>query len=114
MKDVLLELDEVFKQYLQHDLEFSVNSKIIKAGKLFLFEHGYFNFIFHIKTKMKSVSLKIPIPFDFVLTPHNVEMNYKIEAFTNNIPAISDAVDRIKVKNPSKFYNNILTIKMVQ
>lgn len=113
MKDVLLELDDLLKLHLQKDLEFSINNKVLKTGKFYLFEHGYFNFVFYIRTKTKNATLKIPIPFDFVQKPDRIELDYRISTFTNGIQPIVDVVERMKFKNPSKYYNNILTIRIL-
>lgn len=114
MKDILFELDILFKNTLQKDVEFYLNNKLLKSGKFYLFEHGHFNFVFFIKTKTKDSSLKIPIPFDFCVKDDIIELNYKMEKFTNNQMNLKTLVERLKSKTPSKYYDNVLVIKVLQ
>jgi len=113
VKDILLELDSIFKTFLQKDVEFYLNNKIIKSGKFYLFEHGYFNYVFFIKTKTKETTLKAPVPFEFLYRDDVIDLNYKVEKFTNNQEKLNNIVNSIKIKNPSKYYNNILKIKIL-
>lgn len=78
---------------------------------MFLFEHGYFNYILHIQTKNKKTSLKIPFPFHFFMFENILHFDYTIKQFTSGIKEIEEIVDNIKIKNPSKFFNNIVKIK---
>jgi hypothetical protein len=113
VKDIIFEIDSLLKNYLQKDLEFSLNGKTLKSGKLLLFEHGHFNFVFYIKTKNKEMSLKLPFPFDFSLKNDILYFDYKIKTFTRDVEKINSIVKSIKVKSPSKFYDSILKIKVV-
>lgn len=114
MRDVLTELDEVLKRQLQNDLEFVLNNKTLKFGRFYLFEHGFFNFVFHIKTKTKNTAIKVPLPFDYSVFDDRIEFDYRISTFTNNIPRLNQTVLKIKTKTPSKYYDNILTIRTIK
>lgn len=103
-------IDGYLKGFLQANISFCLNKKTIKTGKLLLFEHGYFNYIFHIQTKSKKTSIKIPFPFDCYLKGKEIHFDYTIKKFTNELPDINDTLKTIKINNPSKFYDNVLKI----
>ncbi len=107
------EIDEYLKQFLQCDVEFCLNKKTIKSGKLLLFEHGYFNYVFFIQTKSKKTSIKIPFPFDCYLLENDLNFDYTLDKFTSKIPEIEETLKKIKIDTPSKFFDNVLKIKCV-
>jgi len=111
VKNIIDELDLALKEYLQSHVEFSLNGKTIKSGKLYLYEHGYFNYVFHIKTKSKKTSIKVPFPFDYVFKNEELSLDYTINSFTSGISLLEKVVKSMKIENPSKFYNNKLIIR---
>lgn len=113
MKNIIEEIDDNLKHFLQCDLEFCLNEKVIKRGKLLLFDHGYFNYIFHIQTNSKKTSIKTPVPFEFYMLDEILHFDYTLDSFTNKIPMLEETVSKIKIEQPSKFFDNILKIKAV-
>lgn len=113
MKNIIEDIDEKLKDFLQNDVEFHLNGKIIKAGKLYLYEHGHFNYLFHIQTNAKKTTIKIPFPFNFTEGDCSVYFDYTIKEFAFGMPEIEKIVSKIKPPSPSKFYNNVLLIRKV-
>lgn len=111
MKSIIQQIDEKLLDFLQSDLQFCLNGKVVKAGKLILFDHGSFNYVFIIQTKSKKTSVKIPFPFDFYMSNDDICFDYTEDKFTCGIPAVQEALGKLNIESPSKYYNNVLKIR---
>lgn len=110
MKDILPELENKLKSYLQKNVVFSIDGKTIKSGKLIIFSHSYYSLVFTLKNKNKNITYKIPVPFDFESLSDKIVLSYKINKFTKNNKEIEDILSKISNKNYSKLYNKNLEL----
>jgi len=99
---------------LQKQVEFAIEKKVIKAGKLMLFciKDFYCNFTLFSSTKNKKLLYEIPYPFDIEIQDASIIFDYTFDTFQKNNPNIIDNINIFKgTKKLSKLFNKKLIIK---
>lgn len=119
MNDYVYSIDKNLEEFLQKDIIFRFNEHIFKRGKLIIFTHGYFSFLFSLNNpkknnpkKNKHEVLKIPVPFNTSSTSNKIIFDYRIKTLFKN-DVIEKLFKDVKKPNLSKFYDKILTIEVI-
>lgn len=114
-----MDLESVLKTQLQKQLEFELNNRVFKRGKLALYkietyENNYeISFIFEKGTGTETFKIPYPFKFEYYTEPNSflMFMDYRIYSFCNdNKTAEKLLLEYNKVKK-SKYFNKILKIK---
>lgn len=106
------EIEENIKHLLLTDVNFILEGKKLKTGKLILFAVRDFFCIFTLfdNIKNKKTIYEIPYPFSFRTNSHGVEFDYTVDAFCEKCTGIHDKVKTIPPKKTSKFFNKKLIV----
>ena len=105
------DLEKIFTSLLQKNLTIEIEGKIIKTGKLILFNQKYFFVVLLIynKEKKKQEKIDIPIPFSIKKEKNKIIFDYKINTLAKNNKDLLQLIQSVKVVK-NKFYNKILTL----
>ena len=102
------------KTLLQRDIKLTINNKVLREGKLILFNlRDYYIECTLINKNNQQKVYEIPVPFDIDIQSKHILFNYGIKQVAKrdveNIVTIKMLSSNIGKK--SKFYDNTLTIE---
>ena len=107
-------LQQCMKTVLQRDIKLVINSKVLREGKLILFnlKDYYIECTFIMKTGQQKI-YEIPVPFDIIIDENKIHFDYSIQHATKNNLDNSVTVKMLALQSgkKSKFYDNVLTIE---
>jgi len=113
-------LEEVFKPQLQKSLEFELNNKIFKRGKLLLYKIETYSNNYEVTLIFEkgnsTETFKIPYPFNYEV--HSEEngdsvlfFDYRLYTLSNKNSDLENDLHKIsEVYKKSKYFNSILKI----
>lgn len=105
-----MNVESVLSHFLQRDIVFSVDSKIIKEGKLILLSQKDYYLNFYLKTSTGETKLyELPYPFDVELLDGYALLYYDIESITQGDVDLYHKILGLNTKS-SKLYNSIMMI----
>ena len=107
-------LQKCMKTLLQRDIKLTINNKVLREGKLILFNlRDYYIECTLINKNNQQKVYEIPVPFDIDIQSKHILFNYGIKQVAKrdveNIVTIKMLSSNIGKK--SKFYDNTLTIE---
>ena len=109
------QLQECMKTVLQRDIKLVINNKVIREGKLILFnlKDYYIECMFIVKDNQRK-TYEIPAPFAIDIHENKILFDYTIETATNNNLNNNVAIKMLALEagKKSKFYDNVLTIEI--
>jgi len=108
------QLQECMKTVLQRDIKLVINNKVIREGKLILFnlKDYYIECTLIMKTGQQKI-YEIPVPFDIIIEDNKIQFDYSIDHAANNNLDNTVTIKMLAVQSgkKSKFYDNVLTIE---
>lgn len=104
--------NKILQDFLQSRVTFRCDNKILKTGKLKLFNTKQYFIKFYLETeKSESKILELPYPFLMKLNDNGTcTLNYHISSLCNNTRPIIDQLKSCKISASHKIYDNIITI----
>lgn len=109
------QLQECMKIILQRDVRFVINNKVLREGKLILFnlKDYYIECMFIVKTGQQKV-YEIPAPFNIYIKPDKILFDYSTKSAIKGSVENTVAVKMLAMDTgkKSKFYDNVLTIEL--
>ena len=111
-----IEIEDKFNRFLQKDVEFLLEDKSIKNGKLMLFsiKSFYFTFILSAEGRNKHINFEIPYPFLINFLPDQVNFNYHSKnLFRGNIDVECRSL-LYSYKRPLRYFQNEIIMKCRQ
>ena len=109
------QLEHNLKPYLQDSVQFIINDKVVREGKLMLFIVKDFHVSFIITTKKKqNKTYEVPIPYRSFRSDCNLIMDYSLDLIHHNDPVVRYLITAMnsKINKKSKLYDNTLTIRV--
>jgi len=109
-----IELEKLITEHLQKTVTFSIETKILKKGRLILFCIKDFFCIFTLlceEKKNKKIVYEIPYPFD-LHTGQNGKLifDYTVNTFCKVNKGLSGLVNNLPIKKTAKLFNKRVTI----
>lgn len=108
-------IEHHINKFLQSNLIFSLENKILKKGKLILFSIKDFYCIFTIicqEKNNKKIIFEIPYPFKLINYSDKVIFDYSLKSFSNDNTTIDDILKNVMTKKPSKLLNKKITVSL--
>lgn len=100
-------IDSYFNYFLQRDIVFSMENKIIKEGKLILFSQKDYYLIFHLKNNTgETKKYELTYPFNIKKIDNYLMFDYKIESISKNDSELYYRLLSLNKNQVSRFYNN--------
>lgn len=106
----IVELEEDLKNIFQKDIQFKLNNKILKEGKLILFSFKEFYLHFKLKVNNSYKNFELPCPFNYKIESGKFIFDYTNKTFAKNNKNIDFLIKVLKKSKTSKYYNNYLII----
>ena len=104
-------IEENLKPFLQRNIQITVDNKIIREGKLILFNLKDYHIILTIKIKGKNKTYEIPYPFvSTVETPDILAFDYRLKHIHRDAPEIKSHKVFLANKT-SRLYNAVVYMK---
>lgn len=103
---------KILQNYLQSRVIFKCNNKVLKSGKLTIFNIKQYFIRFNIETDKKTTKiLELPYPFLMNIQDDGIcTFNYKLTSLCNNHITTVNALKNTSKVNASKIYDNIVSI----
>lgn len=109
-------IEKNLEKFLQKQVVFALDTKILKKGKLILFCIKDFFCIFTLiceEKNNKKIMYEIPYPFELVKTPTKLMFDYTITSFTKGRSDLLAAFKKINIGKPSKLLNRKISLYTV-
>jgi hypothetical protein len=104
-------IEKYFNYFLKREVVFSVDNKIIKEGKLILFNQKDYYIIFYIKNgNGEQKKYEIPYPFNIKKEGNYLKISYKLEDISKNDSELFYRLMSLNQKYNSRFYNSTITM----
>lgn len=104
------EVENVFKGFLQKNLVFSLDGKILKEGKLFLFNRKDYYLVFYLKINNQDRRFELPYPFDIKLVDNYIQMDYDFYSLSKNDPELYYRLISLNVNIKNRYLNKKVLI----
>lgn len=102
---------KILQSYLQSKVTIKCNNKVLKTGKLTLFNIKQYFIRFYIETDKKtSKVLELPYPFCVESNDGICTLNYKLSSLCNNHIATVNSLRGINKNSANKIYDNVVSI----
>jgi hypothetical protein len=89
------DLEDILKSLLQKNVNFVINKKKWRTGRVLLFkQNGFFVEITLKNNKEKIERFEIPIPFDITKNNNSIKFSYKLDALICNNPQMVSSVKK--------------------
>lgn len=109
-------IEQAIKPFLLTNVEFSIDNKVIKQGKLQLFCIKDFFCIFtllSIDRGGKKTLYELPYPFSIKTTCNSLEFDYTIDSFCLSSQQVREQTSKIKTTKTSKLFNKKVVVTLV-
>ena len=106
-------LEDNIKQFLQKYVRFTINKKVLREGRLVLYNVKDFYITFIINTnKGQTKTYEVPVPYHNSVQGPSLIFDYSIQHITRDNSKTLFLINQIsgKVGKKSKFFDSILTI----
>lgn len=101
------DVSKYFNYFLQRDIVFSLDSKIIKEGKLILFNQKDYYCVFHLKgANDTNKKYEIPYPFEIIKQKNYLILSYKLENMSKNDIELFYRLKSLNHPNHLSVYDN--------
>lgn len=104
-------LEDTLNYLLQRDLNFIIDGKIVKRGKLILLSIQDYYITFYLKHNNEQKKYELPYPFKFHKDGHQLVLDYKLSTLTHNNANLLFRVCGLSRKKSCKMFDNTVIIE---
>ena len=104
--------NKILQNFLQSKVTFKCDNKVLKTGKLKLFNVKQYFIKFYIETdKGESKVLELPYPFLMNYGDNVIcTLNYRVSSLCNNTQPVIGRLKTCKTTSSHKIYDNVVNI----
>jgi hypothetical protein len=103
------DVENYFSHYLQRDVVFALNNKILKEGKLILFNQKDYYIIFYLKgADGEQKKYEIPYPYSITKNKNYLNLSYDLKDISKNDSELYYKLIGLNQKSNSRLYNNTM------
>lgn len=108
-------LEEVLKNLLQKNVKFVLNDKIVKRGKILLFNQNNYNIEFTLNKDENIRRFEIPIPFNVEVWDEDglFYFDYRFKTLCKKSKKLEKIVKSMDHTTDNRFYDTILEIDVL-
>jgi hypothetical protein len=103
---------KILQSYLQSKVVIKCNNKVLKTGKLTLFNVKQYFIRFYIETDKKTNKV-LELPYPFLMDKNaagGCTLNYKLTSLCNNHSITVNTLRGVNKSTSSKIYDNVVSI----
>lgn len=105
------DLETTLNYLLQRDLNFIIDGKIVKRGKLILLSIQDYYITFYLKHNNEQKKYELPYPFRFDVDKQFLTFDYTLETFAHNNDDLLFKVRSLTKKKSCKIFDNRVIIE---
>lgn len=103
-------VENVFKGFLQKNVVFAMDNKILKEGKLFLFNRKDYYLVFYMKINNQDRKFELPYPFGIKMVENYIEIDYNFSSIAKNDAELYYRLISLNSNIKNRFLNNKILI----
>lgn len=107
-------LERSINNFLQQKINFIVNGKTVKSGKLILFCIKDFYLVFTLSIHQTKKIFEIPYPYGYNVVDNKIVLDYTINKLCHNLKHIENSAKNLISKKPNKFFNTVAEISIME
>tara|TARA_Y100000310_G_C20278959_1_gene621670 strand:- start:290 stop:628 length:339 start_codon:yes stop_codon:yes gene_type:complete len=108
---IQIDVEECLKKFLQKTIKIQTKEKVLKEGRLILFNVKDFYVIFTFKTvKNELKKYEMPIPYKTSMDDSTGVFDYRFECLGNTSSSLYVRVKCLNTNKKSKLYNSVVNI----
>ena len=97
----------IFNHFLQRNVVFALDNKIIKEGNLFLYkQNDYYLFFYLKKDNQEQKKFEIPYPFSIKKEKNYIVLDYSLSAISKSDSELYYRLISLNQKSSCRYYNN--------
>lgn len=103
-------LESELKKFILKNVEFRLDNKCIKSGKIKVFNTKQFFVKFKLENDQGELEYELPYPYKTVLGDDKITFDYHLSSFCPRTEEVYWKMFAMDKSNASKLHNNYLTI----
>ena len=104
-------VEDFFKYFLQRNLVFSLQGKIIKEGNLLLYKQNDYYILLYLKTNnQEQKKFEIPYPFSIEKENGYYVLNYNLSSISKSDSELYYRLISLNQKSNSRFHNTKIMV----
>jgi hypothetical protein len=102
---------ELFNHFLQRNVVFALDNKIIKEGNLFLYKQNDYYLFFYLKNNnQEQKKFEIPYPFSIKREKNYIILDYSLSAISKADSELYYRLVSLNQKSSCRYYNNKILV----
>lgn len=106
----MINIEEYLNHLLQQDIDFSIDGKNVKHGKLLLFTVKDFYITFFLKCGVEQKRYELPYPFTITKTANGIVFDYTLNALAVGNDELLCKLRSLSRKKFTKIYDSVVHI----
>jgi hypothetical protein len=106
----MINLETPLNHFLQRNISFIIDNKVVKRGKLILFSVQDYYMTFYLKHGEDQKRYELPYPYTVSTTNNSMTLNYSLTALAQNNDELLFKIQGLTKKKNCKTYNNVVSI----
>lgn len=107
----MIDLESTLNYLLQRDLNFIIDGKVVKRGKLILLSVQDYYITFYLKHNNEQKKYELPYPFKFVTDNHHLIFDYTLNTLAHHNDDLLFKVRSLTKKKNCKIFDNRVIIE---
>jgi hypothetical protein len=103
----------IFLDNLHKTLRFVCNKKVLKEGKLILFNYNDFYYSFTLDVSGSTKHFKLPMAFSVTDNVSSIRLDYTIDTLCNSIDHLAFSCKMMKPKSKNNLYDNVVDVVFI-
>lgn len=109
----MIDLERTLNYFLQRDVNFTIDEKSVKRGKLILCNIKDFYITFYLKHNNEQKRYELPYPFHVEIKNNSITFDYTLNTLACNNDDLSLKLRSLNKKKNTKIYDNKITISEI-
>lgn len=109
----MMNIEQTLNYFLQREITFSIDDKVVKRGKLILCNIKDFYITFYLKHNDDQKRYELPYPYAIEATSKGVVMDYTMESLAGSNLDLLFRLKSLNKKKNTKIFNSKVTITEV-
>lgn len=102
----MIDLEKTLNYFLQREINFSIDSKTVKRGRLILCNIRDFYITFYLKHNSEQKRYELPYPFEVKITDQGIVFDYTLTTLACNSDSMFYKLKSLGKKKNTKIYDN--------